>query len=279
MRFTHRGITMNPSYSILLAFFIIVGCNDGEFTSSAGQRSNSGDLKKNKQNSSPSGQSDGNDGDDLDDNNDDGDDDDLDGDLGNDDDDKDSDGDIDGTDDETDGDDVNIEEGEASDKCDIPQGNEKQQTTLGGEDVPGNGLLGGPDAGKPFGSDFDDFSLSLNGTHLIEKDGQGAFVKIGYAKKTSVTVNYSRGTTDCAHSFKFMLRKCPNKTSTVTKTVQLNIGTGSTGSVTFDVPSTNLFLDIEITAAGSSLKKYGGCGLPIPMTNLLYGGGVPVLAQ
>src|SRR5690606_14482047 len=132
---------------------------------------------------------------------------------------------------------------------------------------------------SPFGSDFDDFILNIHADHLVQRNSQGAYAKIGFRKQTAVTVDYSRGTTDCSHSFKFLLRRCPNKNSTIVKTYTMNLGSDSAGAMTSDMPEPNSFLDIEKTASFSTTERFGGCPLPFPSVNLLYGGGVPVLVQ
>lgn len=183
---------------------------------------------------------------------------------------------IDGDGDSTEGDDLVTEDGMISDRCDRPEGTESSQTTLRGEDVPGNGFLGGPDKGKPFGGDFDDFALTLSGPMIVEKDSNGAQGRIGSRSKGKISVSYSRGTTDCSHLFRFKWRKCPNKDSTVVKSAELDVGRGESGQLELDVPASKLFLDIELATTASSTKKFGGCPLPTTVTTALYGGG-PVL--
>lgn len=174
------------------------------------------------------------------------------------------------------GDGLVTEDGEISDRCDRPEGEDSNQTTLKGEDVPGNGFLGGPDKGKPFGGDFDDFTLTLAGPLILEKDSNGAQGRIGSRSKGRVAVSYSRGTTDCSHLFRFKWRKCPNKDSTVVKTAELDVGRGDSGQLQLEIPASKLFLDVELATSASSTKNFGGCPLPMTVTTALYGGG-PVL--
>jgi hypothetical protein len=267
-----------------LASVLSWGCNNSDFQASAERKPRSADQSKGKGTDTGDGEDDDDDrlanpttGDEDDTESGGSDSDNSTGSDG----DQDNDGDVEGSDSESGADDagVEIDESSISDACDAPKGNDTSSSILGGEDVPGNGLLGGPDKGKPFGSDFDDFFLTLSGSHLVEKDALGAYAKIGFRESSKIKVSYRRGTTDCSHQFRFLIRKCPNKDSTVKKTYTLNPGRGDSAEVTFDISGKNLFLDIEIVASASSTKQFGGCTLPIPITSLLYGGGVPVLIQ
>ncbi len=171
---------------------------------------------------------------------------------------------------------LQTDDGNVNDKCDVPKGTPQPKVRLGGEDVPGNGFVGGPDKG-PLGSDFDDFILTLTGDFLVEKDAMGAFAKIGATKGHAISVDYQRGTSDCSHAFKFLLRKCPNKESTVAKTYTFSPNVSSAGHFDFTPPAGQYFLDIEMDVGSSTNHQYGGCTVPFPLSNMLYGGGVPAL--
>lgn len=163
----------------------------------------------------------------------------------------------------------------SADVCEKPVGDARSSIQIGGEDVPGNGLVGGPDKGDPLGSDFDDYVLTITGSHLLLESSLPTSGRIGVSKSGEVQVAYRRGTTACAHDFAFVVRRCPNKDSTELARFKLDIGAGNTGTTTFKVPKGNVFLDIVMTVNSSSRRDYGGCTLPTTITNKLYGNALP----
>ena len=266
----------------MLAISFSIGCSSSDFAASSEKRQSN---KKNGLTASGSGANDGQDGGDSvdqedgseSDSNDSGNPDSSDGSDADAPDSGDSDEAEEGNDskdnDKKDDDDPKVEEGDAN-VCDNPSGEARAKITVGGEDVPGNGLVGGPDSGKPLGSDFDDYKLDLEG-ELTREGALPTAGRIGMKKKGSVTINYIRGTTACSHDFAIVVRRCPNKDAKELARHKLIIGSGNSGSTSFKVTHDNVYLDIVMTVSGSSRNDFGGCGLPFPLTNKLYGNAMP----
>lgn len=191
----------------------------------------------------------------------------------------DGDGDADGGDLGSDGggsgnDGIQTDEDKAADQCDRPSGSARASITVGGEDVPGNGLVGGPDKGSPLGSDFHDYTLTIEGDLMLDRPSPTAG-RIGIAKSGEIRVSYKRETTACSHDFTFVVRKCANKDSTELARHKLSIGTGNAGATKFKVSTGKVYLDIVMTVRGSARTDYGGCPLPGAVTNKLYGNAMP----
>lgn len=161
-----------------------------------------------------------------------------------------------------------------ADICDVPSGQTRRHLKIFGEDVPGNGLLGGADQGHAFGSDFDDYFLTVDGDLIVETNDR-LRNRIGVNHPTTLNLTYQRGTTDCQHNFAFIFRKCPNQNSTELGRHEFNVGRRESGQTSFQVPHANVFIDIQLIVSASFTSEHGSCLLPFPKTNQLYQSGSP----
>ncbi len=155
-----------------------------------------------------------------------------------------------------------------ADRCDKPKGSETASVLLGGEDVFGNGWVGGPDGGA--GSDFDDFLLSVTGRVVVDRQNAGN-TRLGIAEATTLEFSYIRGSSDCYHSFEFIVRKCPNEKSTTISKAALSPATATSASTSLQIPQGNVFLDILMKVDGNSpTRRHGGCKVGFSTSRFLY---------
>ncbi len=171
---------------------------------------------------------------------------------------------------------IHIMDGKIEDRCDVPTAAERNMLSFYGEDYPFN-PQDADDGWIP--GDYDDFNLSMNGAFSVEgsaSNGVGGILgqifspggvgstKIGFKRRGTLTINYTRADSKCTHAFTFKFKKCPNLNSSDIPNSGgvLNPGFGNSGTLTLQVPSDNVYLDIILrTSPGSghcASSNWGG---------------------
>lgn len=132
--------------------------------------------------------------------------------------------------------------GEGVDRCAGPEGQERPQISIQGEEFPDNPV-------DPGGHDNNDYLLTFQGPMLLN-----GFV-VGVRKAQEMTVNYIRMDGICQHDFVIKFRKCGTDTSSVIKEVAYPVGKMPIFSQKISIPE-NAYIDIHLHTSNCDMFGY-----------------------